>query len=33
MQVAESVRLGQDVEIFHPTLVNLYGCTFGELAK
>jgi acetyltransferase-like isoleucine patch superfamily enzyme len=28
--IAESVRLGQDVQIFHPTLVNLYGCTVGD---
>ena len=30
MPIAESVRLGQDVKIFHPTLVNLYGCTVGD---
>ena len=30
MPIAESVRLGQDVRNFHPTLVNVYGCTVGE---
>jgi UDP-2-acetamido-3-amino-2,3-dideoxy-glucuronate N-acetyltransferase len=30
MPIAESVRLGKDVRIFHPTLVNLYGCTIGD---
>ncbi len=30
MPVAESVRLGQDVRIFHESLVNLYGCTVGD---
>ena len=30
MPIAESVRLGRDVKIFHPTLVNLYGCTVGD---
>jgi acetyltransferase-like isoleucine patch superfamily enzyme len=28
--IAESVRLGQDVQMYHPTLVNLYGCTVGD---
>ena len=28
--IADSVCLGQDVQIFHPTLVNLYGCTVGD---
>ena len=30
MPIAESVRLGADVRIFHPSLVNLYGCTIGD---
>ncbi len=30
MPIAESVRLGQDVKIFHPSLVNLYGCVIGD---
>jgi acetyltransferase-like isoleucine patch superfamily enzyme len=29
MPIAESVRLGHDVKIFHPSLVNLYGCSVG----
>jgi len=30
MPISESVRLGQDVRIFHPDLVNLYGCSVGD---
>lgn len=30
MPIAESVRLGERVTIFHPALVNLYGCTIGD---
>ncbi len=30
MPVADSVRLGENVCIFHPALVNLYGCTIGK---
>lgn len=30
MPVEDSVTLGQGVRIFHPTLVNLYGCTVGD---
>jgi len=30
MPISESVRLGIDVRIFHPDLVNLYGCTVGD---
>jgi acetyltransferase-like isoleucine patch superfamily enzyme len=30
MPISESVRLGQDVRIFHPELVNLYGCLVGD---
>jgi UDP-2-acetamido-3-amino-2,3-dideoxy-glucuronate N-acetyltransferase len=33
MPIAESVRLGEDVRIFHPSLVNLYGCTIGDASK
>jgi acetyltransferase-like isoleucine patch superfamily enzyme len=33
MPVAESVRLGDDVKIFHPSLVNLYGCVIGKDSK
>lgn len=29
MPVAPDVRLGEGVKIFHPELVNLYGCTIG----
>lgn len=30
MPVAENVILGEDVRIFRPDLVNLYGCTIGS---
>jgi len=30
MPVASNVKLGQKVKIFHPHLVNLYGCTIGD---
>jgi len=33
MPIADSVRLGADVKIFHPSLVNLYGCTIGDDTK
>ena len=33
MPVAESVQLGVDVQIFHPSLVNVYGCRIGAGAK
>ena len=33
MPIADSVRLGQDVVIHHPALVNLYGCTVGDGSK
>jgi hypothetical protein len=29
MPIKNDVRLGKDVRIFHPDLVNLYGCTVG----
>jgi acetyltransferase-like isoleucine patch superfamily enzyme len=33
MPVADSVRLGENVKIFHPSLVNLYGCVIGKDSK
>ena len=33
MPIAESVKLGKDVSIFHPALVNLYGCVVGDETK
>jgi acetyltransferase-like isoleucine patch superfamily enzyme len=33
MPIADSVRLGENVRIFHPPLVNLYGCTIGADSK
>jgi acetyltransferase-like isoleucine patch superfamily enzyme len=33
MPVADSVKLGTNVRIFQPTLVNLYGCTIGAETK
>jgi UDP-2-acetamido-3-amino-2,3-dideoxy-glucuronate N-acetyltransferase len=33
MPIAESVVLGADVSIFHPALVNLYGCSIGAHSK
>jgi UDP-2-acetamido-3-amino-2,3-dideoxy-glucuronate N-acetyltransferase len=33
MPIADSVRLGDNVKIFHPALVNLYGCTVGADTK
>jgi acetyltransferase-like isoleucine patch superfamily enzyme len=33
MPIAESVKLGENVKIFHPSLVNLYGCTVGDDTK
>ncbi len=33
MPIADSVRLGQNVRIFHPDLVNLYGCTIGDESR
>lgn len=29
MPIADSVVIAEDVRIFHPSLVNLYGCTIG----
>jgi len=33
MPVGEDVVLGDEVKIFHPDLVNLYGCTIGDETK
>jgi UDP-2-acetamido-3-amino-2,3-dideoxy-glucuronate N-acetyltransferase len=33
MPIAPSVRLGRDVVIHHPDLVNLYGCQIGDGTK
>ena len=30
MPITSDVQLGRDVRIFHPELVNLYGCTVGD---
>ena len=30
MPITESVQLGSNVRIFHPDLVNLYGCRIGD---
>jgi acetyltransferase-like isoleucine patch superfamily enzyme len=28
--ISDDVKLGKDVRVFHPNLVNLYGCTIGD---
>ena len=33
MPIADSVKLGENVKVFHPSLVNLYGCTVGDDTK
>lgn len=33
MPIADSVTLGKGVKIFHPDLVNLYGCSVGDETK
>ena len=33
MPIADSVRLGANVRIFHEALVNLYGCTVGDESR
>ena len=33
MPIAPDVVLGERVPIFHPTLVNLYGCRIGDDTK
>ena len=30
MSIADSVRLGKNVKIYHPDQVNLYGCVIGD---
>lgn len=30
MPISESVKLGENVRIFHPNLVNMYGCVIGD---
>src|SRR3954451_17638401 len=30
MPISDNVRIGEDVQIFHRDLVNLYGCTIGS---
>ena len=33
MPIKDDVLLGADVKIFHPELVNLYGCSVGDNTK
>jgi acetyltransferase-like isoleucine patch superfamily enzyme len=33
LPITADVRLGRDVRIFQPELVNLYGCTIGDETK
>lgn len=33
MPIADDVQLGKNVKIFHPELINLYGCTIGDETK
>src|SRR6266566_3654598 len=33
MPITATVRLGRDVVIHHPDLVNLYGCQIGDATK
>ena len=33
MPISESVRLGINVRVFQPDLVNLYGCAIGDETK
>lgn len=33
MPISADVRLGRNVKIFHPELVNLYGCRVGDDSK
>ena len=30
MPITDTVKMGKDVKIFHPSLVNLYGCSIGD---
>lgn len=33
MPITDSVTIGKNVKIFHPSLVNLYGCSIGDDSK
>ena len=33
MPIAPDVKLGERVQIYHPSLVNIYGCTVGDDTK
>jgi UDP-2-acetamido-3-amino-2,3-dideoxy-glucuronate N-acetyltransferase len=33
MPIADTVKLGDQVKVFHPSLVNLYGCSIGDHTK
>ncbi|MBR0830187.1 N-acetyltransferase [Bradyrhizobium manausense] len=33
MPITKDVKLGRDVRIFHPDLVNLYGCAVGDESR
>jgi UDP-2-acetamido-3-amino-2,3-dideoxy-glucuronate N-acetyltransferase len=33
MPISDNVKLGRNVNIFQPSLVNLYGCTIGDETK
>src|SRR5215471_12880962 len=33
MPIAQDVKLGKNVQIHHPNLVNLYGCSIGDDSK
>lgn len=33
MPIADSVKLGRDVVIFHESLVNIYGCEIGDESR
>jgi acetyltransferase-like isoleucine patch superfamily enzyme len=33
MPISDNVILGREVKIFHPSLVNLYGCRIGDESK
>lgn len=33
MAIGQDVQLGRNVQIFHPDLVNLYGCVVGDETK
>ena len=33
MPIGKDVQIGKDVKIFHPDLINLYGCIIGDETK